>query len=119
MAPGRVWRRLGEIGYQRLGSLGRQAGFGEVAETRGTGPGREPGHRLYSDHTRNTGGGSMRLGRNTTGSSKLIERGLGEPQSSLRSDGAILYQLRPVGFQVTFHGVDPTHLGPSHLAQIP
>ena len=37
----------------------------------------------------------------------------------LRSDRVALDQLSPVGFQVTFHGVDPAHLGPSHLVQIP
>jgi hypothetical protein len=39
------WRNRG----QRLGCLGRQAGFGWVAETRATGKGPEPGHRLARD----------------------------------------------------------------------
>ena len=34
---------------QRLGCLGRQAAFGRVAETRETGKGPEPGHRLARD----------------------------------------------------------------------
>jgi hypothetical protein len=37
----------------------------------------------------------------------------------LRSYRTVLYQLRPVGFQVNQHVVYPAHLGPSHLAQIP
>jgi len=34
---------------RRLGYWGRQAGFGGVAETRATGKGPEPGHRLARD----------------------------------------------------------------------
>ena len=80
-APVRLRRGPREGRVQGWGNRGQQArlfgapsGVGEVAETRGTGPGREPGHRLYSDHTSATGGGSVRLGRDTTGGSKLIGR---------------------------------------------
>ena len=45
-ARGRVRCKVGGIAGQRLGGLGRQAGFGWVAETRETGKGPEPGHRL-------------------------------------------------------------------------
>jgi hypothetical protein len=45
-ARGRVWCRIGAIGSQTSGCLGRQAGFGRVAGTRETGQRREPGHRL-------------------------------------------------------------------------
>jgi hypothetical protein len=38
---------------------------------------------------------------------------------ALRSGRTILHQPRPVGFQVSYHAVDPAHLGSSHLAQIP
>ena len=44
---GRVWCRVGGIGSQRLGCLGRQGGSGWVAETRETG--KRPGHRLAHD----------------------------------------------------------------------
>jgi hypothetical protein len=37
-ARGTVWGRVGGIGGQWLGGFGCQAGFGEVARTRGTGP---------------------------------------------------------------------------------
>src|ERR1035438_9674786 len=46
---GTVWGRVGAIGGQRLDQLGRQAGFGGGAETRGTGKGPEPGHPLTPD----------------------------------------------------------------------
>jgi hypothetical protein len=39
--------------------------------------------------------------------------------ASLRSGRAALDQPRPVGLQVQYHAVDPAHLSPSHLAQIP
>ena len=48
-ACGTVWCRIGAIRGQRRGYLGRQAGFGGVAETRGTGQGQEPGHPLAPD----------------------------------------------------------------------
>ena len=38
---------------------------------------------------------------------------------SLRGGRTIYHQLRPVGFQVTFHAVDPADLDPSHLVQVP
>jgi len=44
-----VWCRVGRIGGQRLGCLGRQAGSGGVAETRETGKGPKPGHPLAPD----------------------------------------------------------------------
>ena len=43
----RAW--LGGLGYQGLGCLGGQAGFGVVAEKQETGNGREPRHCLAGD----------------------------------------------------------------------
>ena len=40
---------MGGTGGQGLDGLGRQAGFGRVAETREAGKGPEPGHRLARD----------------------------------------------------------------------
>jgi hypothetical protein len=39
--------------------------------------------------------------------------------ASLRRGRTALDQPRPVGFQVQYHAVNPAHLSPSHLAQIP
>jgi hypothetical protein len=44
-----VWWWVGAIRGLRLGCLERQAGFGQVAETRETGQGRTPAHRLAPD----------------------------------------------------------------------
>src|ERR1035441_7341503 len=44
-----VWCGVGGTGGRRLGCLGRQAGFGWIAEARETGKGPEPGHRLALD----------------------------------------------------------------------
>ena len=58
-ARGMVWCGVGGIRGQGLGCLGRQAGFGEPAETRETGKGREPGDRLGRDPSGKPGSHSI------------------------------------------------------------
>ena len=100
------------------GSNAPEVGFGGPKSTgHSTEKSEQP--TKYTKHTKNEAL-TKAEGRESNIAGHKNVRNVRKPSSaSLGSGRTGLDQPRPVGFQVQYHAVDPAHLGPSHLAQIP